>query len=110
MIRLILSHQVLTLVGLAEVAGQILNHHTITRSTIRLGGLYALLMRMRSGDLVFDDNVLGQIRELENSLRCPFNRKLARLLALAFSQGFFIILTEAMTSQFDFDWSSKSHR
>jgi hypothetical protein len=59
MIRLILSHQVLTLVGLAEVAGQIINHHTITRSTIRLGGLYALLMRMRSGDLDFDDNVLS---------------------------------------------------
>jgi hypothetical protein len=107
---LILSHQVLALVGLAEVAGQILNHHDITRSTIRLGGLYALLMRMRSGDLVFDDTVLRQIREAENSLRCPFNRKLARLMALAFSQGFFIVLTEAMPSRFDFDWSSKSHR
>jgi hypothetical protein len=40
MLRLILSHQVLVLVGLDEVAGQILNHHIITRSTIRLGGLY----------------------------------------------------------------------
>ena len=110
LLRLVPSYQILALVGLAEVAGQILNHHEITRWTIRLGGLYALLMHTRSGGLALDDDVLGQIRDLETSLRCPFNRKLARLLALAFSQGFFILLTEAMPSQFDFDWSSKSHR
>jgi hypothetical protein len=65
---------------------------------------------MKFAGTVVDDVVLGEIRDLETKLRCQFNRKLARLLALVLNDGYVVLLTEAMPSTFDCDWSNQSHR
>jgi hypothetical protein len=105
-----ISKQVLAFVGLWEVRQQILDHHEYTRRTISLAGAYARRMRLDAAGTVIPDDLFCEIREAESKLPCPFNRKLAFLLALALNDGFVVMLTEAMPADFDGDWSIRSHR
>ncbi len=102
--------QTLGFVGLWEVREQILNHDQCTRWTIRLGGAYADLMRMKAAGKVVPAVLLMEILDLEKKLPCKYNRKLARLLAMAFNDGYVVLLTEAMPSDFHGDSSPRSHR
>jgi len=65
---------------------------------------------MNASGTVIPDDLLSEIREAESKLPCPFNRKLALLLALALNDGFVVLLTEAMSADFDGDSSMHSHR
>ena len=65
---------------------------------------------MKATGTVVPDDLLIEIRDLEKKLSYKYNRKLARLLALAFNDGFVVLLTEAMSSDFHGDWSTRSHR
>jgi hypothetical protein len=102
--------QTLGFVGLWEVREQILNHDQCARWTISLGGAYAGLMRLKAAGTAVPDDLLVEIRDLEKKLPYRYNRQLARLLAMAFNDGFVVLLTEAMPSDFHGDWSTRCHR
>ena len=104
------SEQVLGTVGLWEVRQQIPDHPDVTRRTILLAGLYLRRIRLLASGKVIPKELLSEIRDAEANLPCPFNRKLALLLAKALNDGFVVLLTEAMPADFDGDSSLRSHR
>jgi hypothetical protein len=67
-------------------------------------------MRLNALGTVLPEELLSEIRDAEAKLPCPFNKKLALLLALALNEGFVVFLTEAMPADFDVDSSLRSHR
>jgi hypothetical protein len=68
------------------------------------------LTSSRVDTTVIPDDLIVEIRDLEKKLTCPFNRKLAHLLVLTFNDGFVVLLTELMSTDFDGDWFRLSHR
>ena len=65
---------------------------------------------MNAAGTVIPDDLNIKTRDLEKKLPCKFNRLLALLLAWAFNDGFVVLLTEAMPSDFHGDCSTRSHR
>jgi len=104
------SKQVLATVGLWEVRQQIVDHPDCTHRTILLAGLYLRRIRLNASGKVIPEELRSEIRDAEANLPCPFNRKLALLLARALNDGFVVLLTEAMPADFDGDSSLRSHR
>ena len=67
-------------------------------------------MQMKTVGMVIPDDLIVEIRELEKKLSWTFKRKLVRLLGLTFNDGFVVLLTKVLKTDFDGDWYLRSHR
>jgi hypothetical protein len=58
---------------------------------------------MKTVGMVIPDDLIVEIRELEKKLSWTFKRKLVHLMGLTFNDGFVVLLTKVLKTDFDDD-------